>query len=331
MPISISRRHALLALGSSGLLLNQPVWANTPARSTTQLVVGFPPGGGIDLLGRVTAEVLRNTAKENVIVENRAGVAGRLALEYVKNTAPADGSTLLLTPDFPLTIFPHLYKKLPYDPIKDFLPVAGCAKSDLVMSIGPAVPDSVKTLAQFLEWAKAHAGQVSFASSGPGGILHLLGVSFNQATGIDMTHVPFKGSAPALQALVGGQIAVSSNAVGEAIPFLSTARLRTLVVFGATRSRFMPHVPTMAESGYSQVVADTWLGVFASAKVAPEQIQRWSSKLAPVIASEKFQEAVNKLSMEPYQASPETLAAKIKTDITRWAPVVAASGFKAEE
>jgi tripartite-type tricarboxylate transporter receptor subunit TctC len=304
-----------------------PSLAVAQANRTTTLVVGFPPGGGIDLLGRIVANQLQSPAA--ILVDNKSGVAGRLALEHVKTATP-DGSVLLLTPDFPFTIFPHIYRQLPYSPTEDFTPVGPCAKSELVLSVGPQVPANVTSVAEFVKWSKAHPKEASYASSGPGGILHFLGLMFNQATGVDLNHVPFRGSAPALQALVGGQIPASFNAVGEALPFHSTRKLRALATFGAFRSRFMPEVPTMAELGYPNAQADTWLGIFAPPRTPAAVVTQWSDRLAKVVASPEYAAALDKQALEPMGGSPQVLAGLVKRDIARWAPIVKASGFRAD-
>lgn len=325
----IPRRDVLMA----GMALGLAAWHAGALAQTgrpTQLVVGFPPGGGIDLLARLMASQLRTRAPDPVVVDNRAGVAGRLALEHTRR-APADGSTLLLTPDFPLTIFPHIYKKLAYDPVQDFTPVAACARSELVLSVGPMVPATVTSVAELVKWMQSHPDKADYASSGPGGVLHLLGVMFSQATGVSMTHVPFRGSAPALQALVGGHVATSFNAVGEALPFKAGGGLRPLVTFGSKRSRYLPDTPCMVELGYPHVQADTWLGVFAPPRLPAAQVEQWNTRITSVVNSSEYMASLEKLSMEPLTLSPAALGALVKSDIERWAPVVKASGFTADE
>lgn len=325
----IPRRDLLvagMAIGVTGLQGNAFAQTGRP----TQLLVGFPPGGGIDLLARLMASQLRAHAPDPVVVENKAGVAGRLALEHIKRT-PADGNTLLLTPDFPLTIFPHIYRKLAYQPLQDFTPVAACARSELVLSVGPMVPPTVSTVPEFVKWMQANPDKADYASTGPGGVLHLLGVMFSQATGVSMTHVPFKGSAPALQALVGGHVAASFNAVGEALPFKQGGGLRPLATFSSKRSRYLPDTPCMVELGYPHVQADTWLGVFAPPRLPAALVAQWNARITRVVNSSEYMASLDKLSMEPLTLSPAALGALVKTDIERWAPVVKASGFTADE
>ena len=322
-PMNIDRRT--LVLGGLATLATPFAQASRP----TALIVGFPPGGGIDLLGRIIASQVQGVAPGPVVVDNKTGVAGRLALEFVKG-APADGHTLLLTPDFPLTIFPHIYKKLPYHPQEDFVAVGPCAKAELVLSVGPLVPASVTTVADFVKWIQANPAQASYASSGPGGILHFLGLMFNQATSTDLKHVPFRGSAPALQALVGGQIAASFNAIGEALPHRAAGKLRTLATFGAQRSKFMPDVPSMTELGYRNVQADTWLGVFAPPRTPAPLVSAWSEWLAGIVRSPGYAAALEKQGLDPLGGTPATLNELVARDIARWAPIVKASGFTAD-
>ncbi len=322
-PTNIDRRTLLLG----GMAALATPWAH--ASRPTTLIVGFPPGGGIDLLGRIIASQMQGIAPTPVVVDNKTGVAGRLALEFVKG-APADGSTLLLTPDFPLTIFPHIYKKLPYHPQEDFVAVGPCAKADLVLSVGPQVPASVTTVAEFVKWSQANPSLASYASSGPGGILHFLGLMFNQATGTDLKHVPFRGSAPALQALVSGQIAASFNAAGEALPHRASGKLRPLATFGAQRTKFMPDVPSMVELGYRNVQADTWLGVFAPPRTPAPLVTKWGEWLADIVKSPEYAAALEKQGLDPLGGTAATLNDLVARDIARWAPIVKASGFTAD-
>lgn len=322
-----SLRRRIVLAGSAAICAG---FAPTAARANkpTTLIVGFPPGGGIDLLARVIAAQIKQSISDTVLVDNKTGVAGRLALDYVKSAAN-DGSVLLLTPDFPLTIFPSIYKKLPYDPTLDFTPIGACAKSGQVLSVGPMVPASVQTVADFVRWANANESAAAYGSSGAGGILHFVGVIFNQATGAKLNHVPFRGSAPALLALIGGQIAATCTSLGEALPYRSSG-LRPLVTFGPTRSKFMPDVPTMSELGYRSAQGDTWFGIFGPRNLPKELTERWNTALTALIDTPAYVAAVEKLSLDAFASSPAALGRLVRADIDRWAPVIKASGFTAE-
>lgn len=251
-------------------------------------------------------------------------------MDYVK-AAPADGSTLLFTPDFLFTIFPNTYRKLSYDAVRDFTPVASVSRAGLALSVGPLVPAGVRTVADFVQWCKANPGRAAYASSGAGGIFHLLGVMFAQAHGIEMTHVPYKGGAPALTDLVGGQIAASFNGIGEVLPYVRDGKVRTLATFGPKRSLFLPDVPTMVELGRKDFVVASWLGVFAPARTPGAAVARLNQEIGRIVESPEFTATVEKLSMEPLASSQASFAELVKADMERWAPVVKASGFTAED
>ena len=327
----ITRRDLLCSsagVAVPGLLLSSLALAQAP--KLTRVIVGFPPGGGTDVGARSLADRLQAAYPGGIIVENKPGAGGRLAIEFVKSAAP-DGSTMLFTTDFPITIYPHSYRKLAYDPIKDLTPVAVAAKTSLAFTIGPSVPDGVKTVADFVAWAKANPKQAAFASSSAGATPHFAGVMFSRAANLDLLHVPYKGGAPALQDLMGGQIASSFPGVGEVLPQLSSGKLRVLATTGAQRSKFMPNVPTMVESGYKDVVAEVWLGVFMPAQTPPAVVAKAAAAINEALRLPELRETLAKFGMEPLQGSPESFAALVKSDLGAWGPVIKASGFTAED
>ena len=236
-----------------------------------RIIVGFPAGGGTDVTARVLAEALHGTYASTIIVENKAGASARLAVEYVKN-APSDGSVMLFTPDFPMTLYPHSFKSLSYDPLKDFIAVSPAAKGMLTFVVGPAVPDTVKTLADFVQWCKANPAKANYATTSAGATPHFTGVMLASAAAIPMSPVHYRGGAPAIQDLVGGHVPASINPVGEVSEFAKSGSLRVLAVTGAKRSPFLPDVPTMKESGYD-IVVESLSGVFLPANT-PKQ-DRW--------------------------------------------------------
>ena len=209
--------------------------------------------------------------------------------------------------------------------------MAVCAKTSLAFTVGPGVPDSVKTLADFVAWARANPKQAAFASSSAGATPHFAGVMFARSAGIELLHVPYKGGAPALQDLMGGQIASSFPGVGEVLPQLSSGKLRVLATTGAQRSKFMPDVPTMAESGYKEVVAEVWLGVLMPANTPPAVVARASGVINEALKLPEIKETYAKFGMDTLQGSPESFAALLKSDLASWGPVIKASGFTAED
>ncbi len=327
----IHRRH-LLSLSAVLALptLSIPEAALAQQDKISRLIVGFPPGGGTDVAARTLAEKLRGSYPAGIIVENKPGAAARLSVEYVKN-APADGTTMLFTPDFAMTIYPHSFRKLNYDPIKDFAPVATCAKTALAFIVGPSVPDTVKTPADFVTWCKANPKQAAYASTSAGATPHFAGVMFSKAAGLDILHVPYKGGAPALQDLMGGQIASSFNPIGEVLPQMKSGKLRVLATTGAQRSKFMPDVPTMVESGFKDVVAEVWMGILMPANTPPAAVAKASAAINEALKSQELNETFSKFGMDPFLSTPESFAALIKNDMAMWGPIIKASGFSAED
>src|SRR5215813_4193463 len=187
-------------------------------RKPVHIIVGFPAGGGTDVVARLLAEQLRGTYASTVLVENKPGAGARLAVDYVKN-AEADGSVMLFTPDFPMTVYPSSFRSLSYDPLRDFIAVSPAAKSMLTYNVGPAVPESVKTLAEFAQWCKANPGKAAYATTSAGGTPHFVGVMLAEAAGVPITPVHYRGGAPALQGLLGGHVPAGINPISESLPF----------------------------------------------------------------------------------------------------------------
>jgi tripartite-type tricarboxylate transporter receptor subunit TctC len=252
---------SLLAAGALSSALAQVV------KKPVHVIVGFPAGGGTDVMARVLAEALRGPYASTVLVENKAGASARLAVEYVKNAEP-DGSVMLFTPDFPMTLYPHSFKTLSYDPLKDFTAVAPATTSMLSYNVGPAVPASVKTLADYLQWCKANPDKASYATTSAGATPHFAGVMLSNESKVPLNPVHYRGGAPAIQDVVGGHIPASVNPISEAMPLYKAGTVRMLAVTGAKRSPFVPDVPTMVEQGHN-VVVESWLGVFLPPRCRP--------------------------------------------------------------
>jgi tripartite-type tricarboxylate transporter receptor subunit TctC len=329
--VPFGRRRFLAA--SSGLaasLLAQAALAQ-PAGGIVRVVVPFPPGGGTDVLARVVADKLRGGYAPAVIVDNRPGAGGRLGVSYVK-AAEADGNTILCTPDSVMTVYPHSYRKLAYDPLTDFMPVAVVAKSQLALCAGPGLPEAVKTVPQFVQWCRANPSRATYATTSAGAIPHFIGVMLARAARLELTPVHYKGGAAALQDLMGGHIPVSVNPVGEVLPYVDTGKLRVLATTGPARSRFLPKIPTLAEeSDYRDIVVEGWIGFFAPAKTPAATVGRLSAAIADAVKAEEVVQSILKFGSEPWYVGPEPLATLLRDDIERWRPVVKASGFTAED
>src|SRR6476620_7411501 len=208
-------RRYVLAAGAAGVLSATgivPQARAQPVKKPVHVIVGFPAGGGTDIIARILADRLRGGYAATVRVENKPGAAARIAVEYVKNAEP-DGSVMLFTPDFLMTVYPHSFRSLSYDPLRDFIAVSPAAKSMLTYNVGPAVSESVKTLAEFAQWCKANPGKASYATTAAGGTPHFVGMMFAKAAGVAMTPVHYRGGAPALQDLLGGHVPASVNPI----------------------------------------------------------------------------------------------------------------------
>jgi len=326
----LTRRDALVAAGVSAAGLAASVCARTEAlKKQARIIVPFPAGGGTDTIARILAERLRGTYASAVLVENKPGAAARIGVEYVKNAEP-DGSVMLFTPDFPIVLYPASYRSLNYDPVKDFVAVAPAAKSMLTFNIGPGVPDSVKTLRDFVQWCRDNPGKATFATTAAGGTPHFVGVMLANAAGVAITPVHYRGGAPALQDLLGGHVPASVNPTSESLPHAKSGTLRMLAVSGSRRSPFLADVPTMREQGYD-VVVDSWLGVFVPARTPPDVVQALSGAIREAVKSAEMVDNLAKVGNEPTFQTPEDFAATVKADIARWGPIVKASGFVAED
>ena len=249
----LNRRH-LLAASATGLFAGLAPRALAQAvKKPVHVIVGFPAGGGTDVTARVLSEALRGAYASTVLVENKPGASARIAVEYVKNAEP-DGSVMLFTPDFPMTLYPHSFKSLSYDPLKDFTPVSPATTSMLSYNVGPAVPAGVKSLGDYVQWCKANPDKASYGTTSAGATPHFAGVMLSNELKVTLNPVHYRGGAPALQDVVGGHIPMSVNPLSEALPLHQGGTIRALAVTGAKRSQFMPNVPTAKEAGYDVVV-----------------------------------------------------------------------------
>ena len=324
---AIGRRSLLIS--AVALALGQRALAQTTAKPL-RIIVPFPAGGGTDVVARIIAEKLRGNYAPSVIVENRVGASGRTGVEAVAHAAP-DGTTLLFTPDFLMTVYPHSFRKLGYDPLADFVPIALIARSGLALAAGPALPAEVKTVRDYVGWARAHPKQAFYATTAAGGTPHFVGVMLARDAGVALSPVHYKGGAPALQDLMGGQIPVSINPIGELLPQLQGGKVRVLAVTGDKRSKFLPNVPTMAESGFPNIVISPWLGFFAPAKTPPDMVKRLANGITDATQHGEAQIGMLKLGMEPQAMTPLGFREVVRADLERWGPIVKASGFTAED
>lgn len=322
----LNRRH-VIAGAAAGLAAGAFGAYAQAIKKPVHMIVGFPAGGGTDVTARVLAEALRGAYASTVIVENKPGASARLAVEYVKNAEP-DGTVMLFTPDFPMTLYPHSFKSLSYDPLKDFTPVAPATQSMLSFVVGPAVPESVKTLQDFIAWTKANPDKATYATTSAGATPHFVGVMLASEAKTAMNPVHYRGGAPALQDVVGGHVPSSVNPLSESIPLSKGGAIRILAVTGSKRSPFLPDVPTMKEAGYN-VVVETWVGLFLPARMPPDVLGALSAAVKQASQTAALKDNLAKFGSTPAFQTPQEFAGTMKSELTRWGPVVKASGFVA--
>jgi len=303
--------------------------AHSQEASIVRIILGSPPGSALDVLCRFVAEGIQPTYTRSAVVETRSGASGQIAVGVVKS-APADGMTILATPMPHTGIFPYSYRKLPYDPIADFAAAGMGAKFDLAFAVGPAVPPTVKTLADFVAWCKANPGRGSFGSPAAGSTPHFVGALAARSAGIELTHIPYRGPTPAVTDLIGGQIVSACAAVGDFLQYVQAGRCRILATTEPRRSSFVPDAPTFVEQGFRDIVLDDWFGFFVPKKSPGVQVAKLNAALRTALARPEAVKGLSDRGMIASRSSSEELAARVKADQARWAPIVKSFGFTAE-
>ena len=313
------------ALGSFGL----PALAQ--AFEQVKIINGFPAGGTADVTSRRVGDKLGGSAytKNGAVVENKTGAAGRIAVETVKNANP-DGSTLLLTPYSMMSIYPHIYSKLSYDPFKDFVPVCMAAMLSHGLAVGPMVPASVKNVKDFIAWAKANPKDASYGSPAAGSTPHFLGALLGLTQNIEFKHVPYRGSVPGITDVVGGQLASMVTPHGDFIANHKAGRLRVLATSGKTRSPFLPDVPTFAEQGLPDLVVEEWFGFYAPARTPAQVVTNANAAINAALKDKMVIDSLAASGLVPLGGTPEAMAKDMKAQFDAWGPIVKRIGFTAE-
>ncbi|MBX9958767.1 MAG: Bug family tripartite tricarboxylate transporter substrate binding protein [Burkholderiaceae bacterium] len=328
--MSIQRRHLIQSTGAAALLasIGQQAWAQAQI-DTLKIVTGFAAGGTSDNTCRRVGTGLTGSYAKTVVVENRTGAGGQIAIQFIKGQ-PADGTTLLQSPTSMFTIYPHIYKKLPYDPVADVTPVTLACVFDFGLAVGPMVPASVKTLADFVSWAKANPTQANFGSPAAGSTPHFVGALLGKSAGIDLKHAAYRGTQPAMQDLLGGQIAAVSGPIGDITQHLATGRIRILATSGSKRNRFAPDVPTYAEQGFKELTHSEWFAFFLPPKADAALVNRMNSALKTALASKDVIDGLAVFGLEAMSNNPAELVELLKQDTAKWAPIVKSIGFTAD-
>ena len=300
----------------------QPAYPSKPVR----IISIFAPGGGNDVICRLVAQQLTERLKQQVIVENRVGANGIVGTEAVARAAP-DGYTFTLIPSGH-TVNASMYKKLPFDSLKDFTPITLAGSGPLVLAVHPSLP--LKNVRDLIALAKSRPGQLTYVSSGIGASGHLAGALFDTMTGTKMEHIPYKGMSLAVSDLMGGQVSMTFGTSLSVIPHVRTGRLRALATTGAQRSPALPDLPTVAESGVLGYEAGLWYGFVGPARMPPEIVQRLNAEIVAILAQPDTREKLASQGLDARSSTPEEFARIIASDIVRWAGVVQKLGLQAE-
>jgi tripartite-type tricarboxylate transporter receptor subunit TctC len=322
-------RRRFVAAATSTWALAHAARATAQAGNPGRICAGFPPGSSADNLARLLAQKL-GSAGQQFIVENRPGAGGRLAVESIKTSSP-DGQSLLVTPDVMMVLYPHVFKTLTYDPVRDFRPVTTLATVPIAFAIGPLVPASVRTLADFAKWCRANPQSASFGTSGAGTSLHFTGVMFARASNFEFTHVPYRGANLAAQDTAAGQIASCVGVLTDLLPLAQGGKMRLLGVSTPARSRFAPDVPTFLEAGFKDIESLTWFGLYVPARTPDDRFRALHAATVAAFQQADVAETLGKFAFEPKTMPSEQFAELMRSDSEHWRAVVKQVGYTATE
>lgn len=329
----MSTRRQFVQAATSGVALAalSPWAALAQALEQVKIVNGFPAGGTADATSRRVGEKLADSAysKNVAVVENKPGAGGRIAIEAVKN-APADGGTLLLTPSSTMSTYPHIYRKLSYDPFADFAPVSTAAVMHHGLAVGPLVPASVKSVRDYLAWAKANPAQANYGSPAAGSTPHFLGALLGLNHGVELKHIPYRGSVPGVADMIGGQLASMFTPSGDFLANHRAGKIRLLATSGPARSPFSPEVPTFAEQGFPELTTEEWFGFFAPAKTAPLVVANANAAINVALKDRSVIDALGTFGLVARGSTGEEMTRSLRSEHAHWGPLVAKIGFSAD-
>ena len=331
---SLPARRQLLGLGAAA---GVAALAGLPrlGRAATierQAVIynGFPAGDMMDTIARMFAEGMTGVYADKVIVENRPGAGGRLGVTALQAARP-DGSHMLFTPASMIVLYPHVFKALPYDSLKDLQPVSRTASACFSLAVGPMVPESVKTLAQYLDWCRKNPEKANYATSGAGSSIHLTGANLVRLSGVPQTMVPYKGGSPAAADMVGGQVAALMSTLPSVIEYARAGRCRVLAVSSPERWPSMPAVPTFAESGFPDLTYLEWFGVFMPAGSPMDKVQAANRAIQEAARNPKIVDTLQRIAIQVETSSVADFTRDVRDNHAHWAQVVKAVGFNPME
>ena len=317
--------------GSMALAAVSHVFAQSPAASfpnrPVKIIVAFPAGGGTDIAARILAPKLGERLGQQVVIENRGGASGVIGTELAARAAP-DGYTLFMGTLGNFSVNQHLIAKLAVDPVKDFAPITKVVDVHFVLLAHPSLP--ANNVRELLALAKAKPGQLTHSSSGAGGAPHLGAELFKRMGGVDMTHIPYKGSAPSMQDVMGGQVSITFDSLLQALPFIRDGRLKALAVLGPARSPQLPDVPTVAESGLPGYDLTNWFGLAAPAGTPKEIINKIYTDAAAVLQGQEVRERFSAMAATAAGTTPEQFGTLIREDSAKWARLIKEAGIKAD-
>ena len=319
--------RSFVTLAAACALAATAIAADVYPSKPVRIVVPFPPGGPADVLARTVGDRLQAAFGQPVVVDNRPGAGGNIGMELVAKAAP-DGHTLALAPAGNLTVNPSLYRNVPYDVARDFAPVTVIAAVPNVLVINAQVP--AKDLAELIAYAKANPGKLNFASPGPGSGAHLAGELLKSSAGIDMVHVPFNGIAPAVTAVVAGDVQVMFAGTSSAMPHVASGKLRALGVASPKRIASAPALPTLDESGLPGFDVTSWYSIVAPASTPPAVVERLQREIAKALDAPEVRTKLAGLGAEPVANTPPDFAAMIKVESAKWGKIVKDANIKAE-
>jgi tripartite-type tricarboxylate transporter receptor subunit TctC len=319
----VSRHVKLLLSAIAAVTLSAAALAQTWPTSTVTIVVPWPPGGPSDIAARPVAQKLTAALGQTVIIDNRAGSGGNIGSAVVARSTP-NGNTLLITSSSPIVINPSLYNNMTFDPLKDLAPITNLLRVPLVLVANPSVP--ANNLKELVAYIKSQNGKFAYASAGSGTPQHLTGELFKSTLKLDMVHVPYKGSAPAITDLLGGHVPVMFDSMIAIMPHIKSGKVKVIAASGAKRSALLPDVPTFAESGYPGLVSYAWYGFFAPAKTPKPIIARLNSETLKIMKEPEFQRILAETGSDFVGDTPENFSKFVKAESVKWSKVVKESG-----
>lgn len=325
----MERREFLLCSGGLAIAALAPAApASAQALDSARILVGFVPGGLSDVIARRLADRMRGGYAASLIVENRPGASGQIAITQVKEAAP-DGATLLFTHSSALVMYPFTFTKLPYDPLKDLQPVSLVCHTNHALAVGPAVPASVRTVKDFLEWTRGHPDRANYGSPGVGSMPHLILTVVNKTSGASLRPVAYRGTASAITDLLAGQISAASGPVGNFLPLVRAGKLRLIALSGDERSPFAPEVATYREQGFP-MTAREFYAVYLPAHASPDTVRRAAAAVQAAMNQADLVTSLKEAGVDPASSTPAALAGMLAADTEEWRRLTKEIGFTAE-